>query len=291
MQKTRVRSLTASEIASLNDVLLRAKQRCLGDNCPNPTPKEMGIFLKDVFDMWASGEYHALPDANSITTGMKDKTVAIGTLDEDVPSSEEIRTELKRRGVSGKVTKNRAYKHLHNDYAIRTTQVSRMRGATVCLRVTLKNGHEVNDLHLLSCSYAHILQVNTQLVTDRGIFLSPTVKMTYFAGLTERRAYLNAFRAYDRCEMTKINPYNLDVAVFIARNRITSWANTAESGAGFLHNSNRLNVISMRASDYFIVIGNIATGKKPASSRVVEFSGGSIDDRVLPQWLVYFEKH
>lgn len=38
--------------------------------------------------------------------------------------------------------------------------------------------------------------------------------------MNERRAYLQAFRAYDNCEAKKIFPYNLAIAIFIARNRI-----------------------------------------------------------------------
>lgn len=57
------------------------------------------------------------------------------------------------------------------------------------------------------------------------------------------------------------------VVVFLA-------VNTGESGAGFLHDSNRLNVISTRATDYFIVIGDLEVANKPASGRVVQSSGG-----------------
>lgn len=45
--------------------------------------------------------------------------------------------------------------------------------------------------------------------------------------MTERRAYLQAFRAYENCKARKIFPYNLAVAIFIARNRSTTWANGA----------------------------------------------------------------
>lgn len=98
--------------------------------------------------MWASGEYHSLPDANSITTGMHDRTVAIGRLTEDVPSKQEHEEELKRRGVSGKKSTARAFKHLKQDYAVTTAAPSRKRGAQVSIRAILKNGSQVSDLRL-----------------------------------------------------------------------------------------------------------------------------------------------
>lgn len=74
------------------------------------------------------------------------------------------------------------------------------------------------------------------------------------------------------------------VVVFLA-------VNTSESGAGFLHDSNRLNVISTRATDYFIVIGDIAVANKPASARVAESSGGHLDDTILKAWHDFFVRH
>lgn len=74
------------------------------------------------------------------------------------------------------------------------------------------------------------------------------------------------------------------VVVFLA-------VNTWESGAGFLHDSNRLNVISTRASDYFIVIGDLAVANSRASSRVAESSGGYLDDRALKAWHQFFVRH
>lgn len=67
--------------------------------------------------------------------------------------------------------------------------------------------------------------------------------------------------------------------------------NTGESGAGFLHDSNRLNVISTRATDYFIVIGDLEVANKPASGRVVQSSGGHLDDKVLEAWHDFFVRH
>ncbi|KAG6360923.1 hypothetical protein INS49_011991 [Diaporthe citri] len=74
------------------------------------------------------------------------------------------------------------------------------------------------------------------------------------------------------------------VVVFLA-------VNTAESGAGFLHDSNRLNVISTRASDFFIVIGDLAVANSPPSARIVESSGGHLDDRALKAWHQFFVRH
>lgn len=67
--------------------------------------------------------------------------------------------------------------------------------------------------------------------------------------------------------------------------------NTGESGAGFLHDSNRLNVISTLASDYFIVIGDLDVANKPASARVAESSGRNLDDTVLKAWHDFFLRH
>lgn len=107
--------------------------------------------------MWASGEYHSLPDANSLTTGMADRTVAIGRLTEDVPSKQEHEEELKRRGVSGKKSTARAFRHLKQDYAVTTSAPSRKRGAQVSIRASLKNGSQVSDLHLKAICYIHWL--------------------------------------------------------------------------------------------------------------------------------------
>lgn len=57
--------------------------------------------------------------------------------------------------------------------------------------------------------------------------------------------------------------------------------NTWESGAEFLHNLNQLNVISSRAFNYFIIIGDIDIANKSALARVAESSGGYLDDTVL----------
>lgn len=74
------------------------------------------------------------------------------------------------------------------------------------------------------------------------------------------------------------------VIVFLA-------VNTWESGTGFLHDSNRLNVISTRVSDYFIVIGDIDVAHKPASARVADSSGGHLDDTMLKAWHDFFVRH
>lgn len=65
---------------------------------------------------------------------------------------------------------------------------------------------------------------------------------------------------------------------------------TADSGAGFLWDPNRLNIISTLASDYFIVIGDMAVADKQVFSRVADSSGGYIDPTVLRQWIGYFKK-
>lgn len=74
------------------------------------------------------------------------------------------------------------------------------------------------------------------------------------------------------------------VVIFVA-------VNTGESGAGFLHDSNRLNFISTRVSDYFIVIGDLDVANKPASARVAESSGGNLDDTVLKAWHDFLVRH
>lgn len=156
--KGSLEALTAGERIDLIDALRRAKKACLGVGSPDPTDQEMSRFLSEVFDMWASGEYHSLPDANSLTTGMHDRTVAIGRLTEDVQSrQEEHEEELKKRGVSGKKTTARASKHLKQDYAVTTAAPSRKRGAQVSIRATLKNGSQVSDLHLEIFCYTHWL--------------------------------------------------------------------------------------------------------------------------------------
>lgn len=53
--------------------------------------------------------------------------------------------------------------------------------------------------------------------------------------MNERRAYFEAFCLFDNYEATTINPYNLRVAMFIARNRITSWVH------GFMPNIRPVN--------------------------------------------------
>lgn len=49
--------------------------------------------------------------------------------------------------------------------------------------------------------------------------------MTYLAGMSEVKAYYDSFRLFDRYEVKRVNQYNLAIAMFIARNRITTWAN------------------------------------------------------------------
>lgn len=67
--------------------------------------------------------------------------------------------------------------------------------------------------------------------------------------------------------------------------------NTSQSGAGFLWDSNRMNVISTRASDYFVVVGDIQMAAREASERTMQSSGGYIDTRDLEAWIRYFERN
>lgn len=71
-------------------------------------------------------------------------------------------------------------------------------------------------------------QISTQLLTVSGAFLPSGCKMTYYAHMDEAKAKLEAFTRFDQFETEKVNSYNVLVAVFIARNRITTWANGAE---------------------------------------------------------------
>ncbi|KAK2604781.1 hypothetical protein N8I77_007681 [Diaporthe amygdali] len=67
--------------------------------------------------------------------------------------------------------------------------------------------------------------------------------------------------------------------------------NTSQSGAGFLWDSNRMNVISTRASDYFVVVGDKQMAAREASERTMQSSGGYIDTRDLEAWIRYFERN
>lgn len=49
--------------------------------------------------------------------------------------------------------------------------------------------------------------------------------MSWLNGVSETNAYYRAFRSYDRYETTRFLKYNEEVAIFIARNRITHWCN------------------------------------------------------------------
>lgn len=100
----------------------------------------MDRILVDVFDMWSSSSSHDMPDEKTLTPEMSDKAVAIGSLDEDVPTEKEIKAELKRRNVCTKQRKSRVLKHLVSDHAIETHSRERMKGAVV------KNGSEVSIL-------------------------------------------------------------------------------------------------------------------------------------------------
>ncbi|KAJ0118234.1 hypothetical protein J7T55_009017 [Diaporthe amygdali] len=211
--KQKPSDLTDQQKENLQDALLGAKKMLQGPDCPEPTPKEFDRFLSVVFGMWMSRQYHVLPEANSLTTGMGDKTVPVGRLDKEVATSKEVNEESKRRqgAVTGKVTKTRGSKQTISPYEVRTAHRDRMRGAQVLIRASLKNGSKVT----------------TQFVTQSGGFLSSTVPMTYLAGMSEVKAYYESFRQFDQYEVTRVNHYNLAIAVFIARNRITTWANGA----------------------------------------------------------------
>ncbi|KAK2604782.1 hypothetical protein N8I77_007682 [Diaporthe amygdali] len=209
--KQKPSDLTDQQKENLQDALLGAKKMLQGPDCPVPTPNEFDHFLSDVFDMWMSGDDHVLPEANSLTTGMGDKTMPVGRLDKEVATAEEVNEERKRRQgtVTGKVTKTWGSKQTISPYEVRTAHRDRMRGAQVLIRASLKNGSEVT----------------TQFVTQSGGFLSSTVPMTYLSGMSEVKAYYDSFRLFDRCEVKRVNQYNLAIAMFIARNRITTWAN------------------------------------------------------------------
>lgn len=141
--------LTVAQKENLKDILLHAKAELMGPGCPAPNKAEMARFLQDVFNKWGSGSYHAMPDDKILAPRMSDKTVAIGTLDEDVPTDKEVKAELKRRGAFGGMLQNRrASKHLISNHAIATHSRERMRGAVVKMRASLKNGIAVSILFL-----------------------------------------------------------------------------------------------------------------------------------------------
>lgn len=127
--------------------MFHAKVKLMGPGCPAPNKAEMDRFLVDVFDMWSSSSSQDMPDEKTLTPEMSDKAVAIGTLDEDVPTEKEIKAELKRRNLSTKQKRSRALKHLVNDHAIKTHSRERTKGAVVKIRAGPKNGSEVSILH------------------------------------------------------------------------------------------------------------------------------------------------
>lgn len=139
------RDLSKAEMTNLIDVLFRAKQALLGPACHPVTPAEMKRFLNDVFTRWDSTRAHQLPDANSITTGLKDKTIAIGTLNTDLPTEADIRREGERRGMSAKTISSRAFKRVRKTWAVRTENVHRRAGAQVLMRASLKKDSEVSN--------------------------------------------------------------------------------------------------------------------------------------------------
>lgn len=138
--------LSGNQKENLEDILFRAKEKLMGPGCPMPNRAEMTRFLHDVFDMWISGERHALPDENRLTPGIADKAVAIGRLDKDVPTLDEVLAELKLRRASGKTIKSGSIEHLIGDYNIKTETRERMRGAIVKIRASLNNGTHVSIL-------------------------------------------------------------------------------------------------------------------------------------------------
>jgi len=74
------------------------------------------------------------------------------------------------------------------------------------------------------------------------------------------------------------------VVIFLA-------VNTAASGARFLWDENRMNVISTRASDFFLVIGDIDVARKGPSESVKQSSARVVDNSKLPQWVQFFCHH
>lgn len=66
--------------------------------------------------------------------------------------------------------------------------------------------------------------------------------------------------------------------------------NTAASGAGLLWDNNRMSVITTRASDFFIVVGDIGVNTKKVSENVKQ-SYGKISENKLGQWLQSFRRH
>lgn len=137
--------LNKTEVTNLFDVLFRAKQALLGPGCPFPTPAEMKRFLGDVFTRWDSNRAHQLPDANTITTGLKDKNIAIGTLNKDLPTEAEMKKEGERRGLSAKTISSRAFKGIRKGWSVRTANVHRRAGAQVLMRASLKKDSKVSN--------------------------------------------------------------------------------------------------------------------------------------------------
>lgn len=125
--KERRGHLTDAEKYNLTDVLFRTKQALLGADCPDITDRELRRFLIDIFHTWDSTRQ--LSDSNTTTSSMKDKAVAVGRLNKDYPTVSEIKAEAKRRNLSAKVSKSRAYKENRDEWNIQTANIHRRAGA------------------------------------------------------------------------------------------------------------------------------------------------------------------
>ncbi|KAG8169846.1 hypothetical protein KVR01_000591 [Diaporthe batatas] len=75
-----------------------------------------------------------------------------------------------------------------------------------------------------------------------------------------------------------------DVVIFLL-------VNTRQSDSGLLWDENRMNVISTRARDFMIVIGDIGVDQKTPSANVKLASGRVSGENKLPQWLRFFQDH
>lgn len=128
-EKKRRGHLTDVEKYNLIDVLFRTKQALMGADCSDITSRELRRFLKDVFHTWDSTRAHQLPDSNATTSSMKDEAVAAGRLNKDDPTVSEIKAEAKRRNLSAKASKSRAFKKIREEWNVQTANIHRRASA------------------------------------------------------------------------------------------------------------------------------------------------------------------
>ncbi len=168
------------------------------------TDQEMTLFVQMVMAKWHTGMAHSVPRKRSVQCRLEDRAVEVGTLRRDLRVSKSAARAARRAGVCPP----------------EQTDPWRQAGAPLYSRVRVSTPR--------SCGTFHFQRIDG---LGRGILDLDDIKDEYDPDMQDRKdRHLACMIAHDSFYQRVYHPYNLTVATFQARNRLSMWAAGAPVG-------------------------------------------------------------